>query len=239
MISNYGTLTVKHSEFTGNFGSGFAGAIDGIGTLIVKHSRFSDNYVSEFGGGAIVAAGTIDIDHSTFIGNGGASGGGGIQLSGFASVTASTFSENRVFEGGGGILNFGTLLITRSTVSENHAVYGGGIANFGALLITNSTLSENEASGFDDPFFTPLLQVRAEESLTPALSPSRTAVSSKTPLLIWVAGSTTASKGRCSRWFLSPLSLPWHHDSQAHARHGKHTRRHLAVRLLARRKTDA
>ncbi len=136
------TLNLNNITVSGGLGQ-FAGAITNYGTLIVTNSTFSGNS-AEVGGGILNEGGTLIVTNSTFSGNR-AYQGGGIDNDGDATVTNSTFSGNSAEVLGGGILNEGgTLTVTNSTFSGNSAEVGGSISNIngnGTVLVRNSILT--------------------------------------------------------------------------------------------------
>jgi len=172
-ITNYGTLVLATTVFSGNLGASAmgGGAIYNGGTLTVTGSTFSGNTASN-SGGAIYNAGTATVSGSTFTGNsakgapsaGGAAGGGAIyNYEGTVTVTDSTFSANSAIGtggnvGGGAIFNYGALTATNATFFENSAaVVGGAIFNYGTvsytgaqtLTVYNSIFSKNSAPSDD------------------------------------------------------------------------------------------
>jgi CSLREA domain-containing protein len=153
IFNDSGTLNVSNSTFSSNSAPGTLAIGGGIynsgGTLTVSNSTFSGNSSTFFGGG-ISNSGTLAVSNSTFSGNsGGTFGGGGISNSGTLAVSNSNFSGNSGNAGGGILQNGGTLTVTNSTFSGNSGNGGGGIyKSGGTLTVTNSTFSGNSASGF-------------------------------------------------------------------------------------------
>ncbi len=146
-ISNFGTLTVANSTFSGNSPALYGGGIYNTGTLTITNSTFSQNTAALYGGG-IYNSGTLTVTNSAFSGNFVTHDGGGIlnYSGGTLTVINSTFSGNDA-NSGSGISNLGTLEVTNSTFSHNHASSNGGIYNNGgALTVTNSTFSDNSAT---------------------------------------------------------------------------------------------
>ena len=150
-ISNYGTMTILASTFSGNSSDVCGGAVHNNGTLEVVGSTFSGNTSMSFGGGAICNGGTLNVSDSTFRGNAAEDnpfryGGGAIINFGRASITGSTFQANSAVFGGGAITNNGTLFTANSTFSRNNAGdFGGGIFNIGVAELRNVTLTNNRS----------------------------------------------------------------------------------------------
>ncbi len=104
-ISNYGTVTVTNSTFSGNSANVDGGAIETAGTVTVTNSTFSDN--SAVNGGAIVNyLDTVTVTNSTFSGNSATSGAaiyndiaGITHLSG--SIFAASVGADNCFNNGG------------------------------------------------------------------------------------------------------------------------------------------
>ena len=130
-ISNYGTLSVTNSSFSGNSGAGYAGGIFSGGTLTVANSTFSGNSSSNEGGG-IENQGTLTVTNSTFSGNSAYDGGGiSTDNGGTSTVLNSTFSNNSATGYGGGIFNEGTSSTNNSLFYNNSAFnWGAGIENW-------------------------------------------------------------------------------------------------------------
>jgi Ca2+-binding RTX toxin-like protein len=157
-IRNAGTLTIEDAEFSSLSALG-GGAISnsGGGDVTIRRSMFTGNAANGgSGGGAIINAGTLLIEESTFDSNGAVFNGGAIaNLGSTADLTLidSTVSGNAVPTGtqdGGGLYNLsGTVEIISSTFSANRAHNGAGLWTGGGssmVTITNSTLSGNLAS---------------------------------------------------------------------------------------------
>jgi predicted outer membrane repeat protein len=167
-ISNIGTMQVRNSTFSGNqttaitnkaggslifddcqFDSNFGnntGVIqnDPDSTVFVKNCDFFNNH-SRSEAGAIGNGGTLNIEHSTFFGNGTARGGA-IANAGTLNIKDSTFSGNNASENGGAIYNSGTLVVTNSLINSNTALgFGGGIylANTGSLTLKHTGVINN------------------------------------------------------------------------------------------------
>jgi hypothetical protein len=180
-IRNYGgTVTLNSSTVSGNsatYGRG-GGIYNDSGTAILNSSTISNNWASlGYGGGMYNASGgTVTLNNSIVIDNGGEFGGGINNANGgTVTLTQSTVTSNSTESRGGGIENYstltmtdcmvsdniggtgggidnngGTVTLTHCTVSGNHAVYGGNgggvYSNSGTVILTNSTVSGNEAT---------------------------------------------------------------------------------------------
>jgi predicted outer membrane repeat protein len=104
-INNLGTLSVVHSQFTGNRG-GYGGAIGSEGSLTISESSFSGNS-STYAGGAIYMdqnAVSLTVQASRFSGNSSGDSGGAINTFGEAAeISDSTFSDNSTASQGGAL----------------------------------------------------------------------------------------------------------------------------------------
>ena len=132
-ISNYGTLSVTNSSFSGNSGTLWAGGIFSAGTLTVANSTFSGNSAPGNAGGGISNYGTLSVTNSTFSGNSAYNGGGiSTDNGGTSTVLNSTFSNNSASGYGGGIYNSGTLSTSNNLFYNNSTLnWGAGIENNG------------------------------------------------------------------------------------------------------------
>src|ERR1017187_2501970 len=137
-----GTLTLSHSEVTGNAsegammsaGGGIASGTLGtgpLGTTTLNFSQVNGNTTSGSAGGILNHAGTLTLNFSQV--NGNTSNGGPLA-------------------GAGGIANGGTAIISASQVNGNTApgAFGGGILNHGAMTINLSQV-DNNATPADGP----------------------------------------------------------------------------------------
>ena len=164
-----GTLTLSHSEVTGNAsegammsaGGGIASGTLGtgpLGTTTLNFSQVNGNTTSGSGGGILNHAGTLSLNTSQVNGNTAAVGGGGIASGtggmggngsstltvNFSQVNGNT-SNGGPLAGAGGIANGGTAIINASQVTGNTApgAFGGGILNHGAMTINLSEVDNN------------------------------------------------------------------------------------------------
>ena len=164
-----GTLTLNHSEVTGNAsegammsaGGGIASGTLGtgpLGTTTLNFSQVNGNTTSGSGGGILNHAGTLTLNASQVNGNSAAVGGGGIASGtggmggngssnltvSFSQVNGNT-SNGGPLAGAGGIANGGTAIISASQVNGNTApgAFGGGILNHGAMTINLSQVDNN------------------------------------------------------------------------------------------------
>jgi hypothetical protein len=171
-----GTLTLDHSEVTGNAsegammsaGGGIASGTLGtgpLGTTTLNFSQVNGNTTSGSAGGILNHAGTLTLNASQVNGNSAAVGGGGIASGtggmggngssnltvSFSQVNGNT-SNGGPLAGAGGIANGGTAIINASQVNGNTApgAFGGGILNHGAMTINLSQV-DNNATPADSP----------------------------------------------------------------------------------------
>ena len=101
-ISNHATMNLSRSTVNGNISSGGAGGIYNEGFLTVTDSTVSGNTSSSGGGGILNAAGTLNLDRVTVIGNsstgaccGGVSGAvAALKSSIISNNTASTINPD-------------------------------------------------------------------------------------------------------------------------------------------------
>jgi hypothetical protein len=164
-----GTLTLDHSNVTGNAsegammsaGGGIASGTLGagpLGTTTLNFSQVNGNTTSGSGGGILNHAGALTLNASQVNGNTAAVGGGGIASGtggmggngssmltvNFSQVNGNT-SNGGPLAGAGGIANGGTAIINASQVNGNTApgAFGGGILNHGAMTINLSQVDNN------------------------------------------------------------------------------------------------
>jgi len=149
-IWNFGTLAVNDSTVSNNTNTGIVNEVGG--TLTIKNSVVSGNYGTAYLGCGIINSGTADISNSTISGNsaGYHQGGGGILNTGNLTITNTTISTNNAGTWhGGGIGNSGTATIINSTITNNTGGYdGGGIWNGGsatASVTLKNTIVANQA----------------------------------------------------------------------------------------------
>jgi hypothetical protein len=129
-IVNSGTLDIKNSTVSGDYGAGGdyeRSALSNYGSARINQSAFANNSSSMFGG-AIDNYGLLDVNNSVFTGN-------------------MSFQNGR----GGAINNFssnnwhGTVIVHNSEFSNNRADYGGAISSNVPIKVTDSSFSENWA----------------------------------------------------------------------------------------------
>jgi predicted outer membrane repeat protein len=154
-IQNSGTLTVKHTTFSGNTAGNGGALSNGAGaTLTVEDTTFSANTTTGVGGGAILTSGATTVTRAALIDNTAPINGGAINVQSGATVTvtSSTFAGNTSGGLGGAMSNLGTLTVQATTITDNSASSGGAIATgnanvtFAADIITAQT-----AGGGCDP----------------------------------------------------------------------------------------
>jgi predicted outer membrane repeat protein len=140
---------------TGRRGFGF---IENEGTLTLTHSNVSGNRSSYLGGGIYNNGGNLILDNSTVLRNS-APVGGGIYNDTMSELMLlhSTISENVASDAGGGIYDFETSahqsIIISCTISGNTAMHhGGGIFVQGSysLETRNSHITGNHAPAYPD-----------------------------------------------------------------------------------------
>jgi CSLREA domain-containing protein len=145
-IFNAGRLTVRDGTFTRN-SAGEGGAIHNIAaaTLSIANSSFVGNFTTVGSGGAISSRDgtTVTVANSIFSENG-ASDAGAIASDGTLIVAHSTFEGNGA-NGGGAIQSRGTFTVTDSTFTGNSALSGGGVENSGTGSVRKSTFAGNDA----------------------------------------------------------------------------------------------
>ena len=115
IVNNAGTLTLNHSQVTGNtavqagggIGSGNLGMSSTIlGTLTLNSSQVNGNTTGGTGGGIAVKYGTAVLNASSVSNNtAGASAGGIADVGGALSLNFSQVNNNTAQGGGGGIAN--------------------------------------------------------------------------------------------------------------------------------------
>lgn len=162
-----GTLTINHSNISGNRASGFAGINVSQGKVDITDSSIIGNQSQGSGGGMGINNGTVTITNSTISANSGGSPGGeggGINNGGNLTLIGSTVDNNTGVAQGGGIANVGTgtINVVNSSIIDNTAEQGngGGILSVSngngsagsasTLNISNSTIAGNVVKGFED-----------------------------------------------------------------------------------------
>src|SRR6266702_4063978 len=157
-----GTLTLNHSQVSGNAaqggpmsnGGGIASGTLGtgpLGTTTLNASQVNGNTTSGSAGGILNRGGTFTLNASQVTGNtattGPRAGAGGIANGGTATLNASQVTGNTAPGGfGGGILNHGQMTIHASIVANNTTPSdssgdqggGGGIANLNITPLTGT-----------------------------------------------------------------------------------------------------
>jgi hypothetical protein len=168
-----GTLTLNHSQVTGNtaaegggIASGSMGGAGPLGTTTLNFSQVDGNTsigspstMNGSAGGILNHGGTLILNFSRVDGNTAGSGGGGIASgTGMGGIGASVLvlnasqvngntSNGGPMAGAGGIANGGTATLNASQVNGNTApgAAGGGILNHGTMTITLSQVNGNTA----------------------------------------------------------------------------------------------
>ena len=164
-VFSTGLVLVVGSTFTGNTalnGTANGGAImvaaGGTLDLASTTSTFTSNRAAR-AGGAIEAAGTLNVAGGTFTTNATGINGGAVHMTGLMTATftgATVFDRNTAGMEGGGIWNSatGTLNMTGSQLTGNTAAGpaadqgGGGVFSDGGITtLTNLTITGNAATG--------------------------------------------------------------------------------------------
>jgi hypothetical protein len=147
-----GTLTIDHSNFSGNTAVTGGGAIgeERNGSKLTVVNLIFNNNTAVGSGGAMALLSDATISDSSFTGNSGEFGGAISILLGDLKLIDSVFNNNVATIGGGAInisVNGGTATLTNVTLSGNAAKNnGGGIdANRGTLNLNNMTITNNTA----------------------------------------------------------------------------------------------
>lgn len=129
---------------------GGAVLIDSGGEAVIANSFMSEN-VAQFGGAIAVVDGTLTIVDSEFQNNSAVDGGavGIADIAGTVDIQRSTFIGNGASAEGGAIVNFGAdTRFTNLTLYDNSASFGGGLFNgAGGLLTANNITVFNNSSG--------------------------------------------------------------------------------------------
>ncbi|MBW8886193.1 MAG: RICIN domain-containing protein [Fibrobacteres bacterium] len=171
------TLTMKWLRLTGAHGNSGSGGCLGVNRAAAGNMNTTNlttvqiDHCSAWSGGAVYAAGELDVTSSSFHdnhasfggavtmdGSGGASAGGGFTL----VAKSTTFSANAADQNGGSGLggavyimggtdrylnDFANISATGSTFSGNRAPNGGGIYSaFGHIVVDGTTFDSNSAT---------------------------------------------------------------------------------------------
>jgi predicted outer membrane repeat protein len=152
-----GTLTVSHSNFSGNTAATSGGAIfqeQNASTIAVTDTRFISNSAESTAGGAMLLASEASIAGSTFSSNSAPDGGAiSKRTHGSFLVSDTLFDHNAATfrlggSGGGAMYVFtGTATLTNVTMSGNSAEYRGGalFAVLTSITLNNVTITGNTA----------------------------------------------------------------------------------------------
>lgn len=103
-------------------------------------------------GGAIINAGTLDIQGGTITGNSATGNGGAVFNTGTATISGGTLSSNSASQGGA-IYNNGTLTVSGGAIQNNTAsTNGGGIYHYNGTLNMSGapTISGNQKGTADN-----------------------------------------------------------------------------------------
>ena len=167
-------MNVENSNFTGNTGIEYGGAIyiDSTAPLTIKNCRFEDNE-AKYGGAismigyaeiinsqfinntADMAGGAIDTDHATidnceFAGNH-ARNGSAVLIWNDTSIKNSKFTRNTAAKYGGAVYGDDDELviiitIENTTFEDNFAMWGGAVLSSYELNVVNSNFNNNTAT---------------------------------------------------------------------------------------------
>lgn len=148
-IYNEGDLTIAGSNFSGNSGVTYGGAIETISSLTITNSTFDANTAYNGGGVAsYINNGTeMIISSSTFFNNSATNQGGGVYNRARGSIINSTFYGNSAVRGGGYAHDTGLVFtLDHTTIVNNSATLdGGGVSSSGfpGPLLRNSIVANN------------------------------------------------------------------------------------------------
>ncbi len=116
-----------------------------LSDVSITNCRFEENSAT-VGGGLCLAAGTLRIAGTSFIGNSAGIGAGAF-LGGEAEVSESVFRENIASLAGGAVVTGASVLLERCEISSNEASFGAGIAHSeGTLQVVACLIEGNEAA---------------------------------------------------------------------------------------------
>ncbi|HEY3830956.1 MAG TPA: CSLREA domain-containing protein [Acidimicrobiia bacterium] len=110
---------------------------EGIATL--THATFDTDVADAVPSDSITNDGTLNIEHSEFLGDVGGVGPAVVENAGTAAITDSAFDRNSMLA----VDNRSTLTILRTRISTNLGDEAGAIKNGGAMLVTDSTIDHN------------------------------------------------------------------------------------------------
>ncbi|MFN8595649.1 MAG: choice-of-anchor D domain-containing protein [Anaerolineae bacterium] len=138
------TLSLDHlTVANGNAGLERGGGLyNDYGTVNVSHSTFIGNVTDSYWGGAIYSLGTVDISNSTFMSNTAGTGGGLFVDNSSATVVNSTFAGNSAGTSAGIFNRSGTLTMNNSIVTNSPT---GG--NCGGTIDGANNLSNDATCG--------------------------------------------------------------------------------------------
>jgi predicted outer membrane repeat protein len=154
-ISSLSLINANGGATTGTLAHD-AGAIANNGTLTLTKTSFDNDLVSggtptENEGGAIVNAGTLKVDGSTFIGDSAPNAGGAIITSGPLTVTGSTFRKNTATVSGAAIYSDDSPVTTVNCDFIDNSGGSGGIAmdGGGPLTVTGGQFTGDKSTETD------------------------------------------------------------------------------------------
>jgi len=139
-VVNDGTLTLRDSILTSNYGYNGGGGIYNTGSLSLDQVTFNSNRAEWGGGGAVYNTGTM-MGSNVIFDNNRSSQGGALWNTGMAALTDITANQNSS-NFGGAISNEGTLTLQRAIFTSNSSrVSSGTIMNKGTLTMNNSAVT--------------------------------------------------------------------------------------------------
>lgn len=155
-----GTVTLDLNGHTIDRGLGSSSAtangevinITSGGNLTITGTGFITGGNVSGNGGAIINAGTLDIQGGTITGNSATGNGGAVFNTGTATISGGTLSSNSASQGGA-VYNNGTLTVSSCTIQNNTAsTNGGGIYHYdGTLNMSGApTISGNQKGTADN-----------------------------------------------------------------------------------------
>jgi predicted outer membrane repeat protein len=118
--------------------------VTGTISLAVSGLIFQNGNPGASNGGAILAAGTVNVSNSAFVGNQAGWDGGAIHAS-TTNIDNSIFTGNYSTYYGGATYTSGATNVSNSAFTGNKGNYGGAIHASGSVSANNSTFTENES----------------------------------------------------------------------------------------------
>ena len=146
MRNEYGSPTVSHCTFSGNWALLGGGMYNNESNLTLTKCTFSGNG-AQLGGGMYNDSGSPALTSCTFSGNWASDGGGMYDVNSSPTVTSCVFADNLADANGGGMYNnSGSPELTNCTFSGNSASDGGGLYDVNSSpTVTTCVFTENLA----------------------------------------------------------------------------------------------